>query len=151
MAPLADARCGNHPAMAAVEICSRCGKFVCAECLEYWKEVTPVCAACLPLMGGDAASRRAKLSPFVGALGLLGMAAGFLVPGRRGLEAWAVASPVAMAGLALGVLELRLIRASQSGAKGRGWAMAAVVMGAMGALVFVALVGGFVLFTLRSR
>ncbi len=47
--PSVSRRCANHPDVSAVEICSRCGSFVCGACLEYTKDEPPVprCTACV--------------------------------------------------------------------------------------------------------
>ena len=124
---LAGAHCGNHPAVAAVEICTRCGTFLCGECVEYFKEETPSCASCLPLMAGGPASVRARISPFFASLGLSALVAGFVVRGRPGLAIWASGFFIGFAGIAFGVQELRLIRSGQAGSRGRNWARAGLV------------------------
>ncbi|MFZ5445247.1 MAG: hypothetical protein ACOZQL_34975, partial [Myxococcota bacterium] len=70
---LVGATCGKHAGVAAVEICARCGTFLCGECVDYFREDTPVCEACLPLMLGTPASLRARVSPLLSALGLSGL------------------------------------------------------------------------------
>ena len=47
------ALCANHPGTGAVEICSRCGAFLCGECVLYVGEVVPVCATCRPFVEND--------------------------------------------------------------------------------------------------
>ena len=148
---LAGAHCGNHPAVAAVEICSRCGTFLCGECVEYFREVTPACSNCMPLLIGGPASARARVSPILSTLGLCALVAGFLVKGRPGLGIWAAGFLVGFAGIAFGVQELRLIRAGQAGSRGRGWAIVGLVIGALFALGFGALAASFLLFTWRAR
>jgi hypothetical protein len=134
----------------AVEICSRCGTFLCGECVEYFHETTPACASCLPLLKGSPASMRAKLSPTLSIVALLGWLGGFVVPGRAGLLVWGVSFPVGFAGLALAVQELRLIRAGQAGARGRWWARVGLGLGVSFALLFGALIASFLLFTWRT-
>lgn len=148
---LAGASCGKHPGVAAVEICSRCGTFLCGECVEYFNEVTPACASCLPLLSGSPASARARVSPVLTSVGLSGLVAGFLARGRVGLAIWALSFLLGFAGLAFGVQELRLIRAGQAGTRGRRWAIAGLVVGGLFALLFGALVLSFALFTWRAR
>ena len=151
MSAFAGASCGNHPGVAAVEICTRCGTFLCGECVEYFNEVTPSCANCLPLLAGGPASMRARLSPLLTTSALGGIIAGFVVRGRPGLAIWAASFLLGFAGIAFGVQELRLIRASQAGTRGRRWAIAGLVVGALFALGFAGLVLSFALFTWRAR
>ena len=148
---LAGAHCGAHPAVSAVEICSRCGTFLCGECVEYFREVTPACANCLPLLRGAPASVRARISPVLSLAGLAGLVAGFLVRGRPGLATWALSFVVGFAGIAFGVQELRLIRDGQTVTRGRGWSRAWLVIGALFALGFGLLAASFLLFTFRGR
>lgn len=148
---LAGAHCGKHPAVAAVEICTRCGTFLCGECVEYFNEVTPACAACLPLLKGSPASARARVSPLLTTLGFNGLVAGLLVRGRWGLAIWVLSFLLGFAGIAFGVQELRLIRAGQAGTRGRGWAIAGLLIGGLFALGFAALALSFALFTWRAR
>ncbi len=149
--PLAGASCGKHPGVAAVEICSRCGTFLCGECVEYFNEVTPACASCLPLLKGSPASVRARISPVLSSVGLFGLVAGFLARGRMGLAVWALSFLFGFAGIAFGVQELRLIRAGQAGTRGRRWAIVGLVIGALFALGFAALSLSFALFIWRMR
>lgn len=150
-ASLAGSHCGKHPAVAAVEICSRCGTFLCGECVEYFNDVTPACAACLPLLAGGPASARARISPLLSTLGVGGLVAGLVIRGRPGLAIWALSFVLGFAGLAFGVQELRLIRADQAGKRGRRWAIAGLIVGGFFALGFAALVLSFALFTWRAR
>lgn len=147
---LSGAHCGNHPAVAAVEICTRCGTFLCGECVEYFQETTAACANCLPLLRGGPASVRARVSPLFSTVGLGCLLAGFVVRGRPGLAIWAVGFVIGFAGLAFGVQELRLIRANQAGKRGRGWARAGLIIGALFALGFGLLAASFALFTYRA-
>ena len=121
---VAGAHCGNHPAVSAVEICSRCGTFLCGECVEYFKETTPACSNCLPVLVGAPASARARVSPLLSTVGLAGLVAGFVVRGRPGLAIWVASFLLGFSGIAFGVQELRLIRADQAGKRGRNWARA---------------------------
>lgn len=148
--PLAGAHCGAHPAVAAVEICSRCGTFLCGDCVEYFKDTTPCCAACLPLMRGGPISPRVVVTPFIGLAGLVTWLSGFLVPGRAGIALWVSSLPLGFACLALSVMELRLVRAGQSSPRGKPLAWAGFVVGVVYALLFALLVLGFALFTYRQ-
>ena len=115
-------RCANHPETAAVELCSRCGSFVCGECLEYTKAEPPVplCTACarreLALRGPG----RARVAL---ALGLLGLVT-FCVP--LGAVAFALAQ-----------LELRAIGRGEVREQVRPLARAARVVGVLAVAAFV--------------
>lgn len=54
-------RCAAHPDVAAVEICTRCGAFTCAACLEYSDTAMPqpYCAGCFRRELAQQASGRA--------------------------------------------------------------------------------------------
>ena len=79
MSAVAGANCGQHPGVAAVEICTRCGTFLCGECVEYFNEVTPACPSCLPLLARGPASTGSRR---------------FLPDGiRRGAEGDAIGQP----------------------------------------------------------
>lgn len=147
---LVGATCGKHASVPAVEICSRCGTFLCGDCVEYFREDTPACEACLPLLLGTPASLRARLSPILSTLGLAGLLSGFLVHGRRGLVLWAIGFVVGFAGLAFGVQELRLIREGQAGTRGRRWAQWGLGVGALFALGFGLLLVSFGYFMYRT-
>src|SRR5579871_6794603 len=70
MAVLPGARCANHPAVAAVEICQRCGNFVCGDCLEI-QEGQALCPPCFERKKeAGPASARATVSVVLGALGI---------------------------------------------------------------------------------
>lgn len=150
MSSLQGANCGNHKGVPAVEICSRCGTFLCGECVEYFHETTPACANCLPLIKGQPASLRAKLSPLLGLVALLGWLGGFFQPGRAGLAVWGVSFPIGFAGLALAVQELRLIRLAQTGARGKWWARVGLGLSVLFAVLFGGLIASFLLFTWKT-
>lgn len=142
MTPLAEAHCANHPAVGAVEICARCGSFLCGDCVEYFRDETPVCSTCLPLMAPKPASLRSKLAPVVSSIGLVAMVSGFLFPGRPGLAVWLGGMIFTFTGLTLAMLELRQ-KASPSGRK---WAIAGLILSVLGALIIAGLVFGFTRF-----
>jgi len=147
---VAGASCGKHPAVPAVDICARCGSFLCGECVEYFGDATPACASCLPLMKGTPASVRARLSPLLALVALSGLPLGTLIHGRRGLGVWLLSFFLGFSGLALGVQELRLIKAGQAGTRGRRWAMGGVILGTIYALGFGALLIAFATFLYRT-
>lgn len=148
---LTGAHCGRHPGVAAVELCSRCGTFLCGDCVEYVRDEAPACGDCAPLLRGIRASPRARLAPVLAAAGLLGLVAGFVVKGRPGLYLWGGATPVGLLGFALAVMELRLMRGSTVVNHGRRWARAGVVVGALFLLGLLALVLLFAAFMLSKR
>lgn len=147
---LSGASCGNHPTVPAVEICTRCGTFLCGDCVEYFREETPACANCMPVLLGSPASMRARVSPILSTLGLSGLLAGFMLKGRTGLVVWAAGFLIGFAGLAFGVQELRLIRAGQAGTRGRRWAQLGLGVGALFALGFGILLVSFGYFLYRT-
>lgn len=62
MSPLpAGGRCATHPEAAAVEVCSRCGGFTCAACLQLDEQEphAATCAACHAREGATGPSGRA--------------------------------------------------------------------------------------------
>ena len=64
-------RCGVHADVPAVDTCSRCGSFVCGDCLELIGE-EPFCQACYHRKDVTGrASTRATLALLFGATGLL--------------------------------------------------------------------------------
>lgn len=93
------ATCARHTEVLAVEVCSRCGAFLCPQCVEYLGEVTPVCEACAQRAAADRPGALAWSGVVLSSLGLLGMVLGFAVRGRPGLWAWAVAAPLGLLGL----------------------------------------------------
>lgn len=141
------AHCGKHPAVAAVEICTRCGTFLCGDCVEYVRDETAACSDCAPLLRGVKATARAKLAPVLAAVGIVGLLTGFVVKGRPGLYFWGASAPLGMLGFALAVMELRLMRGSTVVNHGRRWARAGVVLGTLfllGALGILALFAAFI-------
>ncbi|NOK23692.1 hypothetical protein [Corallococcus carmarthensis] len=83
-ASLAGARCGQHPDVAAVAVCARCGGFLCGECTEVLEE-TAYCAPCAVRRRRDTRpSRPVRLA-------LLANVGGFLFLGAPVvLRSWAV-------------------------------------------------------------
>lgn len=43
------ARCANHPELAAVVVCARCGAFACASCHQVATDGRPYCGRCLAM------------------------------------------------------------------------------------------------------
>jgi len=150
MIPGTGALCGRHPELHAVEVCARCGTFLCAGCVDYLEQTVPHCEPCLALVQRRP-SGRARLSLALGLAGLVGMALGLLVRGRAGLGVWAVAIPVGFAGLTLSLQELRAIARGDAPAAGRPLAVVSRLAGLVHALLVLALLGGFLLFLARTR
>lgn len=80
MAVAASAHCAVHPAVPAVEVCERCGAFVCGDCLEL-HEGHPFCASCFQRLGTTSASKQAVAALI---FSIVGLNCGFL-PGVVGL------------------------------------------------------------------
>jgi hypothetical protein len=104
------ARCATHPDVAAVEICQRCGAFVCGTCLEL-QGAEVLCANCFARQGGKKASGRAVASLV---LGIVGLNCGFV---------WGVV------GLVLAYQELGAIARGEAPAVGRNLAKGGQILG----------------------
>lgn len=123
-----DARCRVHGEAPAVEVCRRCGAFLCAECRG--NEV--LCGHCLAHHGRKpVASAQAWVSLY---LGLAGLACGFL-PG--------------VVGLVLAQRELERIARGESSPAGRALANAGRLLGWLNAAL-LAVVGVLLLSRLEE-
>lgn len=141
------ALCANHPGTSAVEICSRCGAFLCGECVLYVRELVPVCASCQPFVENDGPpSRAAWAAPVLSALGLGLIVSGFFIRARAGLVLWGTSLLPGGAGLFLSVRELRRIVRHQAPHRGRWLARLGLVFGVLFSLVALGLLAGFTLF-----
>lgn len=118
------ARCGLHVGSIAVDVCERCGVFLCRECT-LSLELQTVCGSCLIRSAlHPEVSVRARASFF---LGLAGLVLGFL-PG--------------VVGLVLAYQELERIQWGESPPGGRAWANAGRLLGWLDvALLALAVVG----------
>jgi hypothetical protein len=145
--PLSGAACAAHAGVAAVEVCTRCGAFLCGDCVEYVMEERPFCAPCAQRARADRTPVTLKAAPFLALLGLLGICGGFLKPGRAGLALWAAALPTGFTGLALSIHHGRRL-STLDGVRqpGFGWAVAGRLLGLVHALASVLLLGSFVFF-----
>jgi len=123
--PVPDAaQCARHPDKLAVEVCSRCGAFVCDECLQLGDDEVR-CPACWERLM-ERASTRALVALVLAVVGTFYLT---LLPG--------------VVGLVLAQQELRAIARGESPESGRTMAKVARVLGALsalGLLVLVALV-----------
>lgn len=143
--------CARHPGVTAVDLCARCGTFLCAECVEYQRDDVPLCQPCLTLVREVPASVRARALAVMGALAVLTLVAGFFVKGRPGLFLWAGASVMATVGFAWSMLEGRRLRALPGVQRGLRWVRAGLVLSAIAAVGFLALAASFVVFISRAR
>ncbi len=118
------ARCALHPATAAVDICQRCGGFVCGECLEL-QGSDVFCQNCFQRSGGGGKASGRAVASLV--LGILGIQCG-LLPG--------------VVALFLAQQELAAIDRGESPAAGKGLAKGGLILGwiSVGLLVAVILV-----------
>lgn len=147
MTELSGAVCAKHGGVSAVETCTRCGAFLCADCVEYVQDEKPVCAACAVVLRSARTPGALKAAPFLAVMGLIGIAEGFLQRGRLGLVIWAVGIPIGFAGLALSIQHgRRLSKQDSVRLPGFGWAVAGRIAGLVHALASVLLIGSFVVF-----
>lgn len=125
------AMCPAHASTQAVEVCERCGRFVCAGCLEFSQDGGAMCTECHAKPHGR--SSRSGL-----ALGLV-------------LGAWAGCVPLAPIGVALAWMELRAIErgeAPEASKQGAHWALG---LGAAQIVLGVLVMGGLFLAVLWKR
>lgn len=138
--------CARHPGVTAVDICSRCGTFVCGDCVEYQGDDVPFCQPCVALVRAVPATVRSRLTVAFAAPGLAMLVAGFLVKGRPGLWLWAVSSVLAIVGGISAALEWRRLRDLGGVQHGRRWVRAALILSALSLVGFLFLGWGFALF-----
>lgn len=74
----AEARCACHPHETAVDVCSRCGSFVCAGCEEISTSNEVFCASCFERVKSGAPTARSYLGRVLLGLGVLAMSAVFV-------------------------------------------------------------------------
>ncbi|MCU0696179.1 MAG: hypothetical protein MUC96_06610 [Myxococcaceae bacterium] len=119
------ATCPVHVAVPAVEVCERCGRFVCGECLQFAQDGVALCTACFAKPHGR--STRSGLALALVLAGCLGCV------------------PLTPIGIALAWLELRAIERGEAAAASKAGAQWALGLGLMqlaaGALLLVGLVG----------
>jgi hypothetical protein len=140
---LGGARCGTHPEIAAVDVCKRCGKFLCGECLELLGE-DAYCASCAT-RGGAVASALAKATVWAAGGAWLSCAVPVLLA-RAFTFTFAVFSlllptSAALAAVSMGLVELRRIRRGDASERGRRWvitgfALAIALLSLMVLLIF---------------
>jgi hypothetical protein len=149
----AGARCATHASVAAVDLCQRCGRFLCGECVELVGE-DAYCADCAARVNVPASklARAGLIVTGVSWLAFGGFAFGYRAPlFLIGLVL--VPGPGALAALTLAALEWRRMKAGLSAAHGRRWVVATFVfatpllllslaMIAFAAFVFFGLIAG---------
>lgn len=128
------ARCATHPQDAAVEVCRRCGSFVCGSCLQLLASGV-FCPPCYERSNASAKASPQAIASLV--LGLVGLNCMF-VPG--------------VVGLVLAQKELRRIEEGSSPEAGRNLARGGRILGwinvvllAVVALCVVAVLAGLML------
>lgn len=141
--------CARHPGVAAVDLCARCGAFVCGDCVEYQRDQVPTCLPCLALVREVPAPVRAKGSTALAAGSFAALLAGFLVKGRPGLWLWGAAAALGAVGLIWAALEWRRLRGLLGVQRGLRWVRVAMVLGALSMLGFGGLVVAFFVFVRR--
>lgn len=64
MIPVA-ARCAQHPDTSAVDVCQRCGAFVCGTCVNI-REEDVFCPSCLPFLASTRSNRKVRAAVMLG-------------------------------------------------------------------------------------
>jgi len=143
--------CARHPGVTAVDICSRCGTFVCGDCVEYQGDEVPFCQPCIALVRVTPAPMRSRAALALAAIALATLLAGFLVKGRPGIWLWAGSSVMGIVGAIFAGLEWRRLRNLGGVQRGLRWVRAALVLTAFSLLGFLFLGWGFMLFISRPH
>ncbi len=138
--------CARHPGVTAVDICSRCGTFVCGDCVEYQGDDVPFCQSCAALVRVVPATMRSRSSLALAGSALAALLGGFLVKGRPGIWLWAVSSVLGIVGAIFAGLEWRRLRDLGGVQRGLRWVRGALVLSVLSLLGFLFLGWGFVLF-----
>ena len=115
--------CAHHPDVPAVATCRRCGNFLCGDCTELVGE-SPHCAPCVAFL--RQAARPSRVVQVALALNVVGLAC---LPCSL-----AMPLPTLVAGLAgvvLGMRELRRIARGEGSARGRNQARVTAALGGM--------------------
>jgi hypothetical protein len=129
----AGARCGLHGDVAAVDLCKRCGRFLCGECVQLVGE-DAYCADCVGKLDGPP-SRLASATLFLGIADLVCLAGGFVVG-----EVEALTVPLSVAAASAGVVELVRIARRRSSRQGRTRTVAGLAIGIVVALLQAAFI-----------
>lgn len=125
--------CAKHPDVAAVDVCARCGTFLCGACVEYVRDGVAACTGCRAALALVDASWRARSVPLL-ALGadVLFYAVPFALRHRREglwlLLGWVVAAGLTGVALVLARREEVAMAQARAAPAGRRWLRAGVVL-----------------------
>ncbi|MBK7863631.1 MAG: hypothetical protein IPJ65_34495 [Archangiaceae bacterium] len=124
------ARCGEHPEVAAVDVCKRCGRFLCGDCVELVGE-DAYCAAC----AAKVALPLSKVARLAVALALFGWGVvGVAVLTSRehplGVLAVLLPGPAGLVAMVVAVLEWRRARRAHGEQRSQRVAFVALVLAA---------------------
>ncbi|MDX2012180.1 MAG: hypothetical protein SFW67_18440 [Myxococcaceae bacterium] len=123
------AMCPVHVSVQAVEVCERCGRFMCGDCLQFALDGAALCTSCFAKPHG-----RSSRS---------GLALGLVLAGFSGCV------PLTPIGVALAWMELRAIERGESAGDSKSGAQWALGLGlaqlGAGALLIIGLVAWGVL------
>jgi hypothetical protein len=115
------ARCAAHASVAAVDVCKRCGRFLCGDCVELVGE-DAYCAECRGRLEAPAS--------WVGVAALTTAGAGWLTFGLATFvwpPAGLMALPVPFVALAMALIEGLRIRGGTASRRGRRFVAGSVV------------------------
>jgi len=136
----AGARCGTHASVAAVDVCQRCGRFLCGDCVELVREEV-YCSECAARMDVPA-SPAAKGALAITGAGYLAVALAFgLRSALLFLVLMIVPGPSSIAGFVLAAIEWRRIKAGKAPYRGRTPVIATLVLAPLLLLATLALLG----------
>jgi hypothetical protein len=117
-----------HDTVPAVDLCQRCGRFLCGDCVELVEEEV-YCVECAPKvkLGASMLARAALIMAFVA----WAVAAGSVLNLRTAIFLWAfivVPVPTALAALVVALIEWRRLKTGLSPARGRRWVIGALAL-----------------------
>lgn len=146
MAPPSGALCAKHPEVAAVDVCQRCGLFVCGECVDIRAEDV-FCADCARILDRPAPARPKWAFAFAAAPGPVAIALSYGAGVIGTLVGIGLAVPLSSCALALILQERSARRASKSPRGGAFYPLTWVML----ALDLLAMLGFFALIQLRGK
>ncbi len=117
------AACAHHPDVSAVATCMRCGTFLCGDCTELVGE-SPCCAPCVALLRKEA--RPSRVVQVALALNVVGLAC---LPCSLALPLPTLVA--GLAGVVLGMRELRRIARGEGAERGRNQARVTAALGGL--------------------
>lgn len=122
------ARCGTHPEIAAVDLCKRCGRFLCGECIELVGE-DAYCEPCAQRVEAPASALAKAAMIVAGVAWLLFGAFSFALRAPLFLVLLVlVPGPSALAATVMGMVEWRRIKRGETSARGKRWVVVALVV-----------------------